>query len=82
MNYGLDPGSGPLLFVNNLKKIKEKLVPVCFIILTGGFFWCFLCPLLNTASSCRPLDTTVSEDAGIEPRTVATLALAVRRSHY
>jgi hypothetical protein len=29
---------------------------------------------------CRPLDSTVSEDAGIEPRTVATLALAVRRS--
>jgi hypothetical protein len=24
---------------------------------------------------CRPSDSTVSEDAGIEPRTVATLAL-------
>jgi hypothetical protein len=31
---------------------------------------------------CRPSDSTVSEDAGIEPRTVATLALAVRRSEY
>jgi hypothetical protein len=30
---------------------------------------------------CRPSDSTVSEDAGIEPRTVATLALAVRRSN-
>jgi hypothetical protein len=29
---------------------------------------------------CRPSDSTVSEDAGIQPRTVATLALAVRRS--
>jgi hypothetical protein len=29
---------------------------------------------------CLPSDTTVSEDAGIEPRTVATTALAVRRS--
>ncbi len=29
---------------------------------------------------CRPSDPTVSEDAGIEPRTVATTALAVRRS--
>ncbi len=31
---------------------------------------------------CRPSDSTVSEDAGIEPRTVATMALAVRRSHH
>jgi hypothetical protein len=29
---------------------------------------------------CRHSDSTVSEDAGIEPRTVATSALAVRRS--
>jgi hypothetical protein len=31
---------------------------------------------------CRPSDSTVSEDAGIEPRTVATTALAVRRSNH
>jgi hypothetical protein len=31
---------------------------------------------------CRPLDSTVSEDAGIEPRTVATTALAVRHSNH
>jgi hypothetical protein len=29
---------------------------------------------------CRLSDSTVSEDAGIEPRTVATAALAVRRT--
>jgi hypothetical protein len=29
---------------------------------------------------CHPSDFTVSEDAGIEPRTVATSVLAVRRS--
>ncbi len=29
---------------------------------------------------CLPSDSTVSEDAGIEPRTVPALALAVRRS--
>jgi hypothetical protein len=34
---------------------------------------CFICP---------PSDSTVSEDAGIEPRTVATLALTVRRSNH
>ncbi len=31
---------------------------------------------------CHPSDSTVSEDAGIEPRTVATTALAVRRSNH
>ncbi len=31
---------------------------------------------------CRPSDSTVSEDAGIEPRTDATLELADRRSNY
>jgi hypothetical protein len=30
---------------------------------------------------CRPSDSTVPEDVGIEPRTVATSALAVRRSN-
>ncbi len=30
----------------------------------------------------RPSDFTVSEDPGIEPRTVATTALAVRRSNH
>ncbi len=31
---------------------------------------------------CRPSGSTVSEDAGIEPRTVATLALTARRSNH
>jgi hypothetical protein len=31
---------------------------------------------------CRPSDSTVPTDAGIEPRTVATCALAVRRSNH
>ncbi len=30
---------------------------------------------------CRPSDSSVSEDAGIEPMTVATFAMAVRRSN-
>jgi hypothetical protein len=40
-----------------------------------GFFFlhCFI---------CRPSDFTVSEYAGIEPRTVATSALAVRRCNH
>jgi hypothetical protein len=32
--------------------------------------------------TCRPSDPTVSEDAGIELRTVATPTLAVRRSNH
>jgi hypothetical protein len=31
---------------------------------------------------CRPSDSTVPTDAGIEPRTVATDALVVRRSNH
>jgi hypothetical protein len=31
---------------------------------------------------CRPSDSTMSEDTGIEPRTVATSALAVRSSKH
>ncbi len=31
---------------------------------------------------CRPSDYTVSEDAGVEPRTAATAVLAVRRSNH
>jgi hypothetical protein len=38
-----------------------------------------ICPFgFNTALS----DSTGSEDAGFEPRTVATFALAIRRSNY
>jgi hypothetical protein len=31
---------------------------------------------------CRPSDSTVSEEAGIEPGTVVTLALTVGRSNH
>jgi hypothetical protein len=31
---------------------------------------------------CRPSDSTVTEDAGIEPRVVANTVLAVRRSNH
>jgi hypothetical protein len=47
-----------------------------------GDFWIFCFVLYSTLLHLPPSDTTVSEDAGIEPRTVATLALAVRRSNH
>ncbi len=37
---------------------------------------------IQYCSICRPKNSTVSEDAGIEPKTVATTALAVRRSNH
>ncbi len=46
-------------------------------------FFAFCMYLIQHFFVCRPSDFTASEDAGIEPRifaTVATLALAARRS--
>jgi hypothetical protein len=51
-------------------------------ILTGGFFGFFVLYVLYCIKHSRPSDSTVSEDAGIEPRTVATSALAVKRSNH
>ncbi len=31
---------------------------------------------------CRPIDSTMAEEDGIEPRTIVTSALAVRRSNH
>ncbi len=47
----------------------------------GGFFSFFMY-VIQHCFICRPSDSTVSEEAGIEPRTVATLALTDRRSNH
>ncbi len=47
----------------------------------GGFFLFFPYNIQH-CFICRPSDSTVPTDAGIEPRTVATCALAVRRSNH
>ncbi len=46
-----------------------------------GIFWIFFHFMYDIQHCviCCPTNSTVSEDAGIEPRTVATTALAVRR---
>jgi hypothetical protein len=54
---------------------REKNILLIFV------FFFFLCTLFNTFI-CRPSDSTVSEDAGIEHRAVATLALTARRSYH
>jgi hypothetical protein len=50
----------------------------------GGFFgFCkFFYVRYSTLLSLPPLRSTVSEDAGIEPRIVATLALTALRSNH
>ncbi len=50
----------------------------------GGFFLDFFFFMYDIQHCfiCRPSDSSVSEDAGIESRTVATIALAVRRSNH
>ncbi len=47
--------------------------------LKGGLFGIFVCDIQH-CFICPPSDSTVSEDAGT--RTVATTALAVRRSNH
>jgi hypothetical protein len=46
-----------------------------------GICLIFFMYVIQNYSICRPSDSTVSEDAGIEPRTVATLTLTARRSN-
>jgi hypothetical protein len=43
-------------------------------LLTGGFFILFFMYFIQHYFICRPSDFTVAENAGIEPRAVATLA--------
>ncbi len=45
----------------------------------GDFIEFYFCVLYSTLFICRPSDSSVSEDAGIKPR---TSALAVRRSNH
>ncbi len=42
------------------------------------FIYSFLQYFIELCFICRPSDSTVSEDAGVEPRTVATKAMAIR----
>jgi hypothetical protein len=52
--------------------------PVFFLILSRGFFLCYI----RHSFICCPSDSTVPTDAGIKPRTVATGALTVRYSNH
>ncbi len=47
-----------------------------------GDFWIFFLYFMQHCFICRPSESTESEDAGIQPRTVATTALVVTRSNH
>ncbi len=59
---------------------KRRMTPYLRGILLVFFF--FLIYVIQHCFICRPSDSTVSEDAGIGPRTVATVALTARRSNH
>ena len=62
-----------------LKLIWNYINPNGFAV-RGIFLDFFSMYCIQHCFICRPSDSAVSEDAGIEPRTVATSDLAVRRS--
>jgi hypothetical protein len=55
--------------------------PPIFIFIFGGIF-SFFSYCIQHCFICRPSDSTVPTNAGIEPRTVATGTLTVRRSNH
>ncbi len=66
-----DADQDPVIFVSDLRGSEYFY-----------FYFIFLFVLHSTLLHLPPLDSTVPTDAGIEPRTVATSALAVRHSNY
>ncbi len=48
----------------------------------GFFLFLFFMYVIQHCFICRPSDSTVSEDAGIDPRTVATMALTAGRPNH
>ncbi len=66
--------------------LRPRVIPSSAILddllIWGFIFLNFIAFFIPHSFICRPLDSTVSEDAGIERRTVATLALAVRLSNH
>jgi hypothetical protein len=57
---------------------KESVGSFKYIFVFKGVFYKYC---IQYCFICCALDSTVSEDAGIEPRSVATMALAFKRSN-
>ncbi len=71
----------PCTFYSTSIALFRICIPFFFKYFFGGFF-SFCSYNIQHCFICRPSDSTVPTDAGIEPRTVATCALAVRRSNH
>jgi hypothetical protein len=65
---------------DSLTTLKLKIGVVSLIKRAGIFR--FFQYYIQHCFICRPSDSTVSEDAGVEPRTVATSSLPDRRSNH
>ncbi len=74
----------PMMMINTKCRLFKRLQLSTFLYFFKGDFCGFFLYMYDIQHCfiCRPSDFTVSEDAGIEPRTVATTALAVRRSKH
>jgi hypothetical protein len=71
------------LIKHHHKSLKERVRGSFALFLTSGIFLDFFSMYcIQDCLVCRPLDSAVSEAAWIKPRTVATSALAVRRSNH
>ncbi len=71
------PSQVPVFFSREIRPFEGALGPDL-----GGFFIFFSSMYcIQHCFICRPSDFTVSVDAGIKAMTVATSALAVRRSN-
>jgi hypothetical protein len=79
----------PVLELSDFLSLKGRILDVVYYLqgykagprspsFKGGFFGFFLLMyVIQHCFICRPSDSTVSEDAGIEPRSVATLAISI-----
>jgi hypothetical protein len=67
------------LFYFLYRTLSHRNLCLCNFFIRG--FFRFVHFFIQHCFICRPSESTVSEDAEIEPRTVATTALAVRHSN-
>jgi hypothetical protein len=71
-----------VFFKLNLIRIRICIVNCVYLRFCCCVLWGFFMYVIQHCFICLPSDSTASEDARIEPRTVTTLALTARRSNH